>query len=109
MHFHRGAFVAGLPVKPVILRYPSTQFSPSWESITAGQHIFRFLTQFVNKCSVQLLPVYTPTAEEIADPSLYAQNVRLYMARLSGLKLSEATLEDKKEYLGMVRGDKRLD
>lgn len=30
-HFHRGAFVPGAPVKPVVLRYPYTQFNPAWE------------------------------------------------------------------------------
>ncbi len=33
-HFHRGAFVPGAPVKPVVLRYPHTQFNPAWERCT---------------------------------------------------------------------------
>jgi lysophosphatidylcholine acyltransferase/lyso-PAF acetyltransferase len=109
MHFHRGAFVPGAPVKPVLLRYPYRSFSPSWESITAPAHLFRFLTQFVNYCTVTLYPVYTPTPEEAADPTLYADNVRAYMSKMSGLPTSESTLEDKKEFLQLIRGNKRLD
>jgi 1-acyl-sn-glycerol-3-phosphate acyltransferase len=64
IHFHRGAFAAGAPVKPVLLRYPSKQFSPAWESVTFGYHMPRMLTQFVNYATVTLYPVYTPSAAE---------------------------------------------
>jgi hypothetical protein len=88
--------------------------------------MFRFLTQFVNYCTITLYPVYTPSAEEKADPALYASNVRAYMARVGGLKLSDSTLQaltiffggvfvcslhviqDKKDYLKALRGDDKL-
>lgn len=89
--------------------------------------MFRFFTQFVNHVSVTLYPVYTPSAAEKvilgsnafgnifnsfyqqADPSLYAHNVQVHMAKLSGLKMSESGLEEKKEYLALIRkGDARL-
>ena len=40
-HFHRGAFVPGVPVKPVHLSYPHTQFSPHFESADGKVHPFR--------------------------------------------------------------------
>jgi lysophosphatidylcholine acyltransferase/lyso-PAF acetyltransferase len=67
--------------------------SPAWESVTAPYHLFRFLTQFINRCAITLYPVYTPSAEEKKDPSLYAHNVRAYMAKMSGLRCSDSTLE----------------
>lgn len=106
MHFHRGAFAAGAPVKPVILHYPFENFSPSWESITFPQHMVRFLTQFVNYCELQMLPVYVPSEKEVADASLYAHNVREVMAKAGGLKISDSELKDKKDYLELIRGVK---
>lgn len=38
---------------------------------------------------VVLLPVYRPSPEEVADPKLYAENVRRLMAGELGLPLSE--------------------
>lgn len=103
-HFHRGAFVPGAPVKPVILRYPHSSFDPAWESVYAPYHLFRYLTQFVNYCELTLLPVYTPSAAEKADPALFANNVRLAMSKASGLPISESDVGDKKDYLASIRG-----
>ena len=32
--FKTGAFLAGTPVQPVILKYPYTRFSPAWDTIS---------------------------------------------------------------------------
>ena len=106
LKFRRGAFVLGEPVKPVVIKFPSKNFSPCWESIKAPYHLFRVLTQFVNYCEMQFLPVYNPSEEEKKDPALYAENVRKYMAKHSGLLLSESSVEEKKEYLELIRGEK---
>lgn len=103
-HFHRGAFVPGAPVKPVVLKYPHKCFDPAWESVYAPYHLFRYLTQFVNYCELILLPVYTPSAAERADPALFANNVRIAMSKASGLPTSEADVGDKKDYLASIRG-----
>ena len=107
--FKRGAFVPGAPVKPAIIRYPYEHFNPAWESMTAPAHLFRLLTQFVNYCEVELLPVYTPSEAERNDPALYAQNVRAYMSKHSGLPMRDVDLSDKQEYLQIIRGSKKLD
>ncbi len=74
------------------------------QSVTAPYHLFRYLTQFVNYCELTLLPVYSPSAEERADASLFASNVRAAMSRASGLPTSESDLKDKREYLQLRRG-----
>jgi lysophosphatidylcholine acyltransferase/lyso-PAF acetyltransferase len=66
--------------------------------------MFRFLTQFVNYCELVMLPVYTPSAAEKADPQLFADNVRAAMSKASGLPMSEADVKDKREYLQVIRG-----
>jgi lysophosphatidylcholine acyltransferase/lyso-PAF acetyltransferase len=109
LHFHKGAFVPGTPVKPVVMTFPHTQFNPSWESVRAPYHIWRFLTQFVNYCELQMLPVYTPSAQEQADPALYANNVRKVMSKASGLPMSESQLSDKQDYLEQIRGTRKLE
>jgi len=39
------------------------------------------MTQFYNRCEIEYLPVYTPSADEVADANLYANNVREVMAK----------------------------
>lgn len=84
LQFKTGAFAPGLPVQPVIVRYPSHYCDPSYQS-SAVLSIFRLLTQFVNYAELEYLPVYHPSPEEIADPELYAENLRTLMARALGV------------------------
>ena len=39
LKFKRGAFLAGLPVQPVVLIYSSHWISPAWETITGPRHV----------------------------------------------------------------------
>jgi lysophosphatidylcholine acyltransferase/lyso-PAF acetyltransferase len=79
LQFRTGAFLAGAPLQPVIIRYKVGRFSPSWETITAPRHIFLLLCNPVHSVTCFELPVHVPTAEEREDPKLYAANVRLTM------------------------------
>jgi len=45
MPFKTGAFLAGLPVQPVIIKYGKSPISPAWESISAIRHLLLMLTQ----------------------------------------------------------------
>lgn len=58
-------------------------------------YLFRLLTQFSNHASVQFLPGHTPTQEERAQPQLYADNVRVALARGAGLPCCVAQLGSK--------------
>ena len=83
--FKSGAFLAGEPLQPVILRYGSRRFSPSWESIVATRHIFLLLCNVFHTVTCYKLPVYYPSEQEKKDPMLYANNVRKAMVCVMSL------------------------
>jgi hypothetical protein len=82
--FRTGAFVAGVPVQPVLLSYPQLPRNPSlaWETVTAPRHIFLVFSCLLHTARVWELPLYRPSLEEQSDPALYAANVRKFMVRL---------------------------
>ncbi|OQS06013.1 lysophosphatidylcholine acyltransferase [Thraustotheca clavata] len=93
--FKRGAFVAGLPVQPVILQYPYKHFDISWPpSVSAAYLLFRMLCQVYMSMEVRYLEPYSPSVDEQASPDMYAENVRQYMALAMGAKCTNHTFED---------------
>ena len=79
--FKRGAFVAGEPCQPIVLKYPFQHFDSSWVgSMPTLDLLWRQLCQFHVPLSVEYLPVYYPNEEEKSNPMLYAKNVRAAMA-----------------------------
>ncbi|KAI4320999.1 hypothetical protein MLD38_034423 [Melastoma candidum] len=102
--FRTGAFLSGVPVLPVIIRYPYERFSLAWESISGVRHLALLLCQFVNRIDVTYLPVYYSSQREKDDPKLYASNVRRLMAEEGGLMLSDLGLPEKRTYLSALRG-----
>ena len=112
LRFRTGAFVAGTPVAPMLIKYPHKYFSPCLDVITEKDYIKGMITQIYNEVHYYRLPVYFPTDAERADPKLYANNVRIYMQEHSdfydgiSLELSDANFVDKKEYVAVLRGDK---
>jgi hypothetical protein len=97
--FHRGAFTAGLPVQPVMIRYPWNNFCPSWETIPVSTFFIRLFTQFQNYCHVIHFPVYYPSALEQKDASVYASNVRHVMTKCSNRLLTKT---ERDKYRGGV-------
>ncbi|KFK42481.1 hypothetical protein AALP_AA2G262600 [Arabis alpina] len=102
--FKTGAFLAGTPVLPVILKYPYERFSVAWDTISGARHVLFLLCQFVNHLEVIRLPVYYPSQEEKDDPKLYASNVRRLMATEGNLILSDLGLGDKRIYHATLNG-----
>ena len=98
--FKSGAFLAGQPVQPVIIQYGTRGMSPSWESIVIKRHITLLLCQLVHTVTCFTLPCYVPNAEERADPTLFAANVRNAMLKASQGKLrpSDETYFDKVQF-----------
>ncbi|CAK4077045.1 unnamed protein product [Aphanomyces euteiches] len=93
--FKKGAFAAGLPVQPVILKYPFKHFDISWPpGVSAGYLLFRMLCQFYMPMEVVYLEPYVPSADEKASPDLFAENVRKYMAGPMQAKCTNHTFED---------------
>lgn len=90
LRFSTGAFVPGRPLLPILLRYRHQHFNAGW-GITYPNiwHLYRLVSQFVNFLEVDILPVYYPSDAEVADPSLYASNVRKLMAEALGAQLTD--------------------
>ncbi|XP_013591127.1 PREDICTED: lysophospholipid acyltransferase LPEAT1 isoform X1 [Brassica oleracea var. oleracea] len=103
--FKTGAFLAGTPVLPVILKYPYERFSAAWDTISGARHVLFLLCQFVNHLEVIRLPVYYPSQEEKDNPKLYASNVRKLMASEGNLILSDLGLGDKRIYHATLNGN----
>jgi len=101
--------VPGLPVKPVVFKYSTENFSPTWESCFFPWHFVRSLCQWYNFVEVICLPVYIPNEAEKKDPQLYANNVRKAMSEASGLPLNDANFTDKINYLKRIRGEFKSD
>ncbi|KAK9868900.1 hypothetical protein WJX84_010033 [Apatococcus fuscideae] len=102
LDFRSGAFLAGTPVQPVILRYQRGRLSHAWETIGPVRHIFLTLCQPLSSVTAFELPVYVPSEAEKKDPKLYASNVRLHMNKSAKLQLSSSTLKDKKDYQALL-------
>ncbi|XP_068141291.1 lysophosphatidylcholine acyltransferase [Drosophila tropicalis] len=94
--FKPGAFYPGVPVQPVLLRYPNKfdTFTWTWDGPGVLRLLWLTMTQFYNRCEIEYLPVYTPSAAEKADANLYAQNVREVMAKALGVPTSDYSFED---------------
>lgn len=110
LKFRTGAFVAGTPVAPVLIRYKYEWFSPSYETVRTPLYLYGILSQFANRVEYFRLPVYYPSAVEMEDPSLYARNVQKLMLEKSeeafGTKWtpSDSNYVDKIEYHSLIRG-----
>ncbi|KAM9304163.1 lysophosphatidylcholine acyltransferase 1 isoform 2-T2 [Morus bassanus] len=89
--FKPGAFIPGVPVQPVVLRYPNKldTITWTWQGPGALEILWLTLCQFHNSVEIEFLPVYIPSEEERKNPVLYANNVRRVMA-----ELKPETLED---------------
>ncbi|CAH8435208.1 unnamed protein product [Dicrocoelium dendriticum] len=96
LSFKLGAFRPGVPVQPVLLRWPNTVDSVTW--VWEGPSVWRLLwmtfTQFNTRFQVEYLSVYNPNEEERLDPVLYANNVRRVMAGALGVPTCDLVYED---------------
>jgi len=54
--FKTGAFLAGVPVQPCMIKYETGRVSPSWDSIDAVWHIFLMLAELTHQVTVYLVP-----------------------------------------------------
>ncbi|XP_054881162.1 lysophospholipid acyltransferase LPCAT4 [Poeciliopsis prolifica] len=93
--FKPGAFLAGVPVQPVLLRYPNKVDTVRWTYKGASwtQTLWHTASQFYTNMTVEYLPVYNPTHEEKNDASLYADNVQRLMAKALGVPATDHVME----------------
>eukprot|EP01084_Bolivina_argentea_P125059 221607_1 len=77
-----GAFVLGQPVQPLILnykwRYGNLQYGHDESALFS---MYYGWCQFQNNVEIIALPVYKPNKEEIKNPELFANNVRIEMTK----------------------------
>ncbi|KAH1182107.1 hypothetical protein KIL84_009861 [Mauremys mutica] len=94
LKFKPGAFIAGVPIQPILVRYPNSLDSTTWAWQGPGvlKVIWLTASQLCTTVEVEFLPVYQPSAEESVNPTLYASNVQRAMARALGVPATECEL-----------------
>ncbi|XP_037936996.1 lysophosphatidylcholine acyltransferase [Teleopsis dalmanni] len=94
--FKPGAFYPGVPVQPVLLKYPNKYdtFTWTWDGPGVLRLLWMTMSQFYSRCEIEFLPVYNPTEEEKNNANLYARNVREVMAKALQVPTSEYSFED---------------
>mmetsp|Transcript_60087 Transcript_60087/g.127298 ORF Transcript_60087/g.127298 Transcript_60087/m.127298 type:complete len:491 (-) Transcript_60087:474-1946(-) len=99
--FKRGAFVGGVPVRPVLI-LPTGQWDPATTSYKQTSHgpeatsdmewVTQFFIHVAHTFAIAVLPPYFPSEAEKNDADLYAKNVHDYMAQeLAALKEAQYT------------------
>nr|XP_046184766.1 lysophospholipid acyltransferase LPCAT4-like [Oncorhynchus gorbuscha] len=93
--FKRGAFLAGVPVQPVLLHYPNKLDTVRWthKGTTWIETLWHTCSQLYTNVTIEYLPVYTPSQEEKDDPNLYADNVQKLMAKTLGIPATDHVME----------------
>ncbi|XP_040838624.1 lysophosphatidylcholine acyltransferase 2 isoform X1 [Ochotona curzoniae] len=94
--FKPGAFIPGVPVQPVLLRYPNKldTVTWTWQGYTFLQLCVLTFCQPFTKVEVEFMPVQVPSEEERNDPVLFASRVRNFMAEALGVPVTDHTYED---------------
>ncbi|KFV12740.1 Lysophosphatidylcholine acyltransferase 2, partial [Pterocles gutturalis] len=94
--FKQGAFVPGVPVQPVLLRYPNKldTVTWTWQGYSFKELCVMTLCQLFTRVEVEFLPVHVPTEEEKNDPIIFANRVRQTMATALNVPVTDHTFED---------------
>ncbi|KAM4537321.1 lysophospholipid acyltransferase LPCAT4 [Odontesthes bonariensis] len=95
LKFKPGAFLAGVPVQPVLLHYPNKLDTVRWtyKGTTWTEALWHTTSQFYTNMTVEFLPVYNPSQEEKNDPNLYADNVQKLVAKALGIPATDYVME----------------
>lgn len=96
IRYKPGAFIPGVPVQPVVLRYLNKLDTVTWTWQGPGAFKILWLTlcQLHNPMEIEYLPIYTPSEEEKNDPALFGNNVRLIMAKALQVPLTDLSFDD---------------
>lgn len=100
MAFKPGGFLPGKPVQPVLIKYhlPHDTVSWTWDQPHGFIACFIYtICQWKNEVELEYLAPYHPSDEEVADPMLFATNVRKNMADALKVPLCDMTFEDIKQ------------
>ena len=104
--FKLGAFVAGQPIQPVVLKYKNAVDVSTWTEMSPGAFYLIWLSfcQIQLNLEVDFLPVYKPNEIERKDPKIFAQNVQVYMSKVLQLQCTDHSFEDRQlmKYAGKL-------
>jgi len=110
MQFKPGAFLPGVAVQPVAIRYWVSRGQDTITWTWDQPHgllacLLLTLTQWSTKVTLDYLPTYHPSPQEIADPQVqvYANNVRNLMAAHLGVPLCPLSFREVKHKFGVER------
>ncbi|XP_056269429.1 lysophosphatidylcholine acyltransferase 2 [Pseudoliparis swirei] len=94
--FKQGAFIPGVPVQPVVMRYPNKldTVSWTWQGFSSTTLLLLTLCQLYTTVEIEFLPTHFPTEEEKKSPPLFASRVRETMAQTLGVPVTDHTYED---------------
>ncbi|XP_039867084.1 lysophosphatidylcholine acyltransferase 2 [Simochromis diagramma] len=94
--FKQGAFIPGVPVQPVLLRYPNKldTVTWTWQGFKSKTLLLLTLCQLYTTVEIEFLPPHIPTEEEKKSPALFASRVRETMAKALGVPVTDHTYED---------------
>ena len=94
--FKTGAFLPGVPVQPLLIKYNNKYDTVTWawKGIGAFQLVLLTLSQPYTRVTLRYLPVYYPNQEEKEDSRLFAKNVNHYMAKELGIGVSKHTIKE---------------
>jgi 1-acyl-sn-glycerol-3-phosphate acyltransferase len=94
LRFKSGAFVAGVPITPVLFVY--TKYIPYWnrQESSFPIQLYRYFTRIYTPVHMIILPIYEPNEEEKQNPKIYAENLRRYMSYHLKIPLSKFDIYD---------------
>merc|ERR1712129_297734 len=115
VEFKKGAFAAGVPVRPVLIVYTG-QWDPAactyrqppgsegLVEVSQTEWAKQFMGHFVHSIHVRILAPYVPDDAERADPGIYAQNCQRHMANELERVKNELTQKSWKAAAGREAG-----
>mmetsp|Transcript_94490 Transcript_94490/g.115739 ORF Transcript_94490/g.115739 Transcript_94490/m.115739 type:complete len:385 (-) Transcript_94490:14-1168(-) len=96
--YNTGAFAPGMPVQPIVQRFPYKFMNPAWVSdskVGPGNDLpwmmLRYMSQFQITLQVKVCEIWEPNDAEKVDPVLYASNVQNYMALELGIAVTNTS------------------
>ncbi|KAJ6244288.1 lysophosphatidylcholine acyltransferase 1 [Anaeramoeba flamelloides] len=105
--FKMGAFSAGYPLHPIILKYkpkfPFKNVNIAYALQSPVMNLLEILSTMFIEVEVDCLDCYYPSEEEKKNPKLLRDNVRKYMGEKSGYPLVDSSFFDKKEYIRYLK------
>ncbi|KAJ6229633.1 lysophosphatidylcholine acyltransferase 1 [Anaeramoeba flamelloides] len=107
LSFKVGAFSAGVPIQPIIIKYKGCFPLPFLDLTYTYYHPFVVcIAQFCNiynSIEMTFMDPIIPNTEEKKNPELYSQNVQKKMSQVSQLPIINSRYRDALEYRKIIK------